>query len=78
MYIKDVPKLREKLVQNGVSYDNIEFIINQIKDSKLDEDFKIIHQSTYKLMLEKDLWDTFEKVCNDLGIIITRRNEPES
>ena len=77
MYIKEVPKLREKLAQNGVNYSDVEFIMKQIKNSKLDEDFKSFSMTAYKSMLKKDLWTVFEKSCQDLGIVLTRRNEPE-
>ncbi len=77
MYIKEIPDFKEKLAQNEVSQANIEFIMEQIKDSKLDEDFKIISQRAYQLMLEKGLWDAFEKTCEDLDIVLTRRYEPE-
>lgn len=77
MYIKEVPNLRVRLAQNGVNTSDVEFIMNLIRDSKLDEDFKIISMSAYKSMLKKDLWDVFEKSCKDLGIVLTRRNEPE-
>lgn len=77
MYIKEVPNLRVRLAQNGVNTSDVEFIMNLIRDSKLDEDFKIISMSAYKSMLKKDLWVVFEKSCQDLGIVLTRRNEPE-
>ena len=77
MYIKEVPNLKEKLAQNGANTSDVEFIMNQIKESKLNEDFKIISENAYISMLEKKLWDVFEKSCQDLGIVLTRRNEPE-
>lgn len=77
MYIKDVPNFRVKLAQNGACEKNVEFIMNLIQDSKLDEDFKIISQNAYRLMLEKDLWKIFEKTCEDLNIVLTCRFEPE-
>ncbi len=77
MYIKDVPELKKKLSQNGVSSTNIEFIMSQLKDSKLDEDFKILHNDAYQLFVERDIWDAFEKSLHDLGIVLTHTNEPE-
>ena len=77
MYIKDIQKLKARLAQNGVSTTNIEFIMNQIKDSKLDEDFKIMHNNVYKLFVERKIWDAFVKSLEDLNIVLTHTNEPE-
>ena len=77
MYITNVSELEKKLAQNGVNRADVEFIMNLIRDSKLDEDFKIISASAYNLLLDRELWDVFEKSCQDLGIVLNRRNEPE-
>ena len=77
MYIKDVPQLKTKLGQNGISPVDIEFIMSQIKDSRLDEDFKIMHNDAYRLFVEKNIWDAFEKSLNDLSIVLTHTNDPE-
>lgn len=69
--------MRETLAKNGVTPENVEFILSLINDSELDEDFKIIDQNAHQLMLEKGLWEAFAKSCEDLGIVLTRWNEPE-
>ena len=77
MYIQDVPELKTKLGQNGISPADIEFIMSQIKDSKLDEDFKMMRNNVYLLFSERNVWDAFEKSLNDLGIVLSHTNEPE-
>lgn len=77
MYIKDVPELKTKLGQNGISPADIEFILSQIKDSKLDEDFKIMKNNVYQLFVERKIWDAFEKSLEDLDIVLSHINEPE-
>ena len=77
MYSKDQSALRSKLISNGVTTENVEFIMSKITDSELDEDFKIVSEDTHRLMIRMGLWEPFEKSCQDLGIVLTRRNEPE-
>ncbi len=77
MYNKDDSKLRGKLASYGVPLEKVELIMSQIKDSELDEDYKIVDQDTHLWMVNEGLWDAFEKSCQDLNIILTRWNEPE-
>lgn len=73
----DYSKMRLALEKNGVNPEDIEFIICNTKDSELDEDFKIIHQELHRSMMDMGIWDAFEKACEELGIVLTRRDEPE-
>ena len=78
MYNKnDDYELRLKLQEKGVSSQNIDFIMRQIKSSQLDENLKIMENSFYSLLEERGLWDIFEESCKELGLILMHNNEPE-
>ena len=62
---------------NGITTEDVECIMSRIKDSNLDEDYKIVDESLHRLMINRGLWEPFEKSCQELGIVLTRWNEPE-
>ena len=77
IYNKNNSNLRGKLASYGVTPEKVELIMSKIKDSELDEDYKIVDQDTHLWMVNEGLWDIFEKSCQDANIILTRWNEPE-
>lgn len=74
---KDNSELKRKLASNGITTEVVELIMSRIKDSNLDEDFKIVDETLHQLMISRGLWEPFEKSCQELGIVLTRWNEPE-
>lgn len=76
----DEKKMRE-LETNLFQYlteDDIVFVKSLIKDSRLDANLKKIHHSDYRQMVNRGIWDTFEKASREVGIEWRQSNEPES
>ena len=73
---KKMQDLETKLFQY-LTDDNVLFIKNLIKESKLDANLKKIHHSDYREMVNRDIWDTFNKVSSEVGIEWRYSHEPE-
>lgn len=72
-----IQDLERKLFQY-LSIENTEFVKKQIKESRLDSNFRIISYDGYRQMVNRGIWDTFEKASREAGIEWRHTNEPES
>lgn len=74
---KKMQDLETKLFQY-LTDDDVVFVKSLIKESRLDANLKKIHHSDYSKMVNRGIWNIFEKACREVGIEWNHSNEPEA